>query len=233
MKKLSFLFILILLVSLLPTMAGALALPENTEYTGALEVRIYDGEDTAEPVRIVETEAESGELDFALPEDIDIPPEEIYVEVAAGDEIIVERSPLERPTEPMATSVIIGNGSDDIYLDGQVGIGTNSPTSALEIVEGGNDVAIEFDGGSDFITIHDGYGNFNILSGLDNNNNIVGSSGGGTRLEMSEGGYFDFEIYNGTAAVTNHLYIGQSESYFDGANVGIGTSSPNSELDVD
>jgi len=235
MRKLLIIFSVLFVITLFSADTQSMIVPQMDESVDSITINIYEDENADEPIYISEPIVipDSREIDFDIPEDLDIPPEDIYIEVVAGDEVIVDRSPLDRPSEPMATSVDIGNGTDDIFMDGQVGIGTSSPTSALEIVEGGNDVAIEFDGGSDFITIHDGYGNFNILSGLDYNNNIVGSSGGGTRLEMSEGGYFDFEIYNSTPAITNHLFIGQSESYFDGANVGIGTSSPGNLLEVD
>jgi hypothetical protein len=64
--------------------------------------------------------------------------------------------------------------------------------------------ALVFQGGHAMITNHDGYGNLNILSGIDHDNNLTGSDGG-TRLELNESGWLDVEIYSGTNGTAGSL----------------------------
>lgn len=105
---------------------------------------------------------------------------------------------------------------------GYLGIGTNNPGYMLDIAGGGDGHGIRFDNGDAFITTHDGFGNFNFLSGIDDDNVIVSNSGG-TRLEMSDGGAFDFEIYSGSVGSVGSeeasLSLTASQLDLTGANI--------------
>lgn len=86
------------------------------------------------------------------------------------------------------------------------------------IIGVGAEKAIEFDGGDAYITNHDGYGNFNILSGVDHDNTLVAGDGG-TRLELSHGGSLDVEILSGTNGNSGSV----AASYnFGGSSLNIG-----------
>ncbi|MFC2152373.1 hypothetical protein ACFLSE_07585 [Bacteroidota bacterium] len=129
------------------------------------------------------------------------------------------------------------DGTDIWYNSGNVGIGTSDPKFTLDIAGTGNGKGIRFDGGHAFITVHDGHGNFNFLSGINDDNIITGTTPYGTRLEMSDdNGYFDLETYTGNPGATGikagHLYLGTSKAYFDNVKVGIGTTDPQYALDI-
>ncbi|WEL19806.1 hypothetical protein [Candidatus Nanohalococcus occultus] len=56
---------------------------------------------------------------------------------------------------------------------------------------------LNLDDGDQYITIHDGSGNFNIKSGIDPNNNIVAGTGG-THVRLDESGGFDVSVDEST-----------------------------------
>jgi hypothetical protein len=100
-----------------------------------------------------------------------------------------------------------GNSTVEIArftYQGKVGINESSPNATLDV---GGDAAIaddldvgrdiKMDGGQAWITTHDGYGNFNILSGVDRNNTIVAGNGG-TRLQLQDDGLFTVKILSGS-----------------------------------
>ena len=89
---------------------------------------------------------------------------------------------------------------DTGYTDGRY-VRETGDTMTGNLNMNGNQISnlnmLTFDGGDSMVTTHDGYGNFNILSGIDNSNTITSTSGG-TRLELNEAGYLDVEIYSGS-----------------------------------
>jgi len=85
----------------------------------------------------------------------------------------------------------------DLTVTGNLGIGA-SASYALDISGSGDGVGIEFDDGDAFITTHDGFGNFNIKSGVDDDNVIV-SGTGGSHIRMDETGYIHLWIDETTA----------------------------------
>lgn len=95
--------------------------------------------------------------------------------------------------------------------------------------------AIEFDGGDDRITIHDGFGNFNFLSGVDHNNKIV-KNPGGTRLSLYEKGAFILSTYTGdvdsSASIGSIFRVDNERAYLDRINFGIGALNPESPLHI-
>jgi len=95
------------------------------------------------------------------------------------------------------------SGLPKVVIDnsGNVGIGTATPAYALDISSSGDGRGIRFDSGHAFITTHDGYGNFNLLSGIDDDN-VIQAVAGGTRIELSESGVADIEIYSGDVGTT-------------------------------
>ncbi|WP_414836480.1 beta strand repeat-containing protein [Candidatus Nanohalococcus occultus] len=60
-----------------------------------------------------------------------------------------------------------------------------------------NGNTLNLDSGDQYITIHDGSGNFNIKSGIDPNNNIVAGTGG-THVRLDESGGFDVSVDEST-----------------------------------
>jgi len=109
-------------------------LPE--EFTNSeIEIRIFENEDSDDPIYSFShtPDIDSREIEFELPDSIDPGREELFYEIVSGEDVIVEREPLERPSEPMATSVEIGNGTDDIYMNGNVGVGVSAPASNLSV----------------------------------------------------------------------------------------------------
>lgn len=68
--------------------------------------------------------------------------------------------------------------------------------------------AIKFDSGHACITVHDGAGNFNIKSGVDENHKIIVTSGG-SHIELSENGRITLAISNKAVGetFTDDIYI--------------------------
>ncbi|MCK4588209.1 hypothetical protein KAT60_00140, partial [Candidatus Woesebacteria bacterium] len=90
----------------------------------------------------------------------------------------------------------------DLYVAGRVGIGTTSPGYYLDIAGSGDTYGIEFDNGDAYITTHDGFGNFNIKSGVDDDNIIVAGTGG-SHIKLDEAGGIHLLIDEGTAESGN------------------------------
>lgn len=67
---------------------------------------------------------------------------------------------------------------------------------------------IKFDNGESMITVHDGYGNFNIKSGVDETNTII-SGNGGCHIEMSHTGTLTIAVSTQTegTAFNDDVYI--------------------------
>lgn len=86
---------------------------------------------------------------------------------------------------PTFTSVNAGNGSS---------IGAVDFTDTEQVMV--------FDGGDAMITVHDGFGNFNIKSGVDHNNVIVGGVAGGTHIRMDARGSLYLRSYSGAVSST-------------------------------
>ncbi|MBN2329430.1 MAG: hypothetical protein JXR73_19980 [Candidatus Omnitrophica bacterium] len=128
----------------------------------------------------------------------------------------------------------------DITTSGNVGIGTNSPSAPLDISVT-TETAIEFDNGDALITIHDGFGNFNFKSGVDDDN-IITRGAGGSHIRMDDTGAIYLTIdestaVGGTFSKTAELVVDagrvsiEPQLYVNGST-GIGTTSPRAGLDV-
>jgi hypothetical protein len=74
---------------------------------------------------------------------------------------------------------------------------SDSPTFSKLTLGSGDDTLV-FDGGDNQINTHDGFGNFNIKSGVDGNNNIV-STTGGSHIRLDESGRIALQIDESTA----------------------------------
>jgi hypothetical protein len=68
--------------------------------------------------------------------------------------------------------------------------------------------ALLFDGGNSRITVHDGQGNFNIKSGVDDSHNIINDNGG-SHIELSENGGITLAISNNSTgtAFTDDTFL--------------------------
>ena len=95
----------------------------------------------------------------------------------------------------------------DLVVEGYVGIGTTTPGAPLDLAVT-SETAIEFDNGHSIITVHDGYGNFNIKSGV-NDDNIIIANTGGSHIRLDHDGY---------------IYLGIDESTAVGGTFSAGTS---------
>jgi len=96
-----------------------------------------------------------------------------------------------------STSLWTESGSDIYRGSGYVGIGTASPSAPLDIAAT-SETAIEFDGGHSVITVHDGFGNFNIKSGVDDDN-IITANTGGSYIRLDHTGLISLTIDESTA----------------------------------
>ena len=95
--------------------------------------------------------------------------------------------------------------------DGNVGIGTTTPSEKLEV--NGNILLDKGDGGRIIIK----NGSQNILG--------LGDLGGGTDGQVA--------VYNDSGTLTNIINGGTSATYFNSGNVGIGTTNPGHKLQID
>jgi len=96
-----------------------------------------------------------------------------------------------------STSLWTESGSDIYRGSGYVGIGTASPSAPLDIAATW-ETAIEFDGGHSVITVHDGFGNFNIKSGV-GDDNIITANTGGSYIRLDHTGLISLTIDESTA----------------------------------
>ncbi|TDX48327.1 gp53-like domain-containing protein [Orenia marismortui] len=84
---------------------------------------------------------------------------------------------------------------------------------------GSIDEQLLFDGGNSRISCHDGFGNFNIKSGVDNNNRIV-EVGGGSHIKMDENGGISLLVSNQPVGnlftADTELIIGQTGIRWNG-----------------
>lgn len=119
-----------------------------------------------------------------------------------------------------------GDGSGSVSIRD-----TSTSTDILQANEGGpveintqlaqNDY-IRLDGGDQWITNHDGHGNFNLKSGIDDNHNIVAGSGG-SHIKLNENGgiylQIDENTSEGNSANTNRVAsFSETKVIFGGAD---------------
>ena len=83
-----------------------------------------------------------------------------------------------------------------LIVSGRIGVGTDTPGFPLDLAVT-SETAIEFDNGEAIISIHDGFGNFNIKAGVDDDNRIVGVAGG-SHIRMDDAGRIDLMIDEST-----------------------------------
>jgi len=103
-----------------------------------------------------------------------------------------------------------------------------------------NGTAMAFDNGHSSITVHDGFGNFNIKSGVDASNTII-STNGGSHLRMDEAGGMYLNVSDATLgspftattslAVTKTGVTINNESVWHAGNDGSGSGLDADKLD--
>jgi len=222
--KSKLLFVLIVLTGFSILFANSIekiVLPEELISQSDIEVRIYNGSETEDPIySISHTHAiGSREIELELPGSIGAEREDLYYEIISGGEIIVDREPLERPAEPMAVGLQIGNATEELeILSNMVGIGTASPNARL--VVSGTDVTstrtrIGYNGS--FNNVESGRLNFDE--------------------DVNAGGICGFEFHHDGNANKLFLEAGCPSminviTFQRNGNVGIGTTGPGAKLDV-
>lgn len=138
-----------------------------------------------------------------------------------------------------------------LLSNGNVGIGTSNPSAPLDIAVT-SETAIEFDNGESIITIHDGFGNFNFKSGVDDDNIILGGTGG-SHISLAQTGQIQLLIDESTAnggsfttdvglildagevrVISADFEVDTDTLFVDASadSVGIGKTNPTAPLDV-
>ena len=105
---------------------------------------------------------------------------------------------------------------DKNYLEGTLGIGTDSPSNKLEVV------------GSNAVRIHDGTDQGSIFFRGDRDDVYIKESNYQLLFGAPSGMLFELDTNNNDGDVFNVMHRGSSRMYINGAsgNVGIGTTSP-------
>jgi hypothetical protein len=120
------------------------------------------------------------------------------------------------------TTLNTGQGANELYDMNQNVLTTSNPTFNNLILTDATEQVITFDGGDSYITVHDGFGNFNLLAGIDYDN-VIKSTSGGARIEMSEAGSVDIEIYSGAVSAVGSevasFYFDDDEFNISSANL--------------
>jgi hypothetical protein len=115
--------------------------------------------------------------------------------------------------------IILGNNTGSQQVDLGVGATTSGRTKTINIGTGG------LTGSTTTMAIGSTFGTTVTCNGTWNYSTAIGVASGGTGLTSLTAGYIPYG--NGTSAFSS-----SSSLYFSGTNLGVGTSSPTSTLDV-